>query len=220
MQKRSIGLLCTALLMFSLCACGRLSREKTVVVLHDSVTLPPVPTPKTEANPEPTHSPAPVETAAPKTDISDWYGWWRMDHCTGDWAHMYGYYWDCCAEIGERNGRIDILLWDEDLNKETALAEAQISIVDGAFYCESGSFLDRALEPGAWEITWTRDEYGSLLHVEGTYEAVGNGGFWYEIFLRPWGSVWPGSEDEKPYYYEDWYLPLIKAGLEMPDEIG
>ena len=40
------------------------------------------------------------------------------------------------------------------------------------------------------------------------------------IYLRPWGSRWPGSEDEKPYYYESWYLPLIEAGEAMPDKIG
>ena len=50
---------------------------------------------------------------------------------------------------------------------------------------------------------------------------VGKGGFSYEIYLRPWGSKWPEDDEDKlPYYYNDWYLPLIEAGKDMPDTIG
>ena len=40
------------------------------------------------------------------------------------------------------------------------------------------------------------------------------------MYLRPWGSLWPDEEDRLPYYYEDWYLPLIESGEEMPDVLG
>ena len=202
------------MLMLSLCACGRADpADKTVIVLRETAVPEATSAPDSTTPPE---SPAP--TQAP--DASDWYGWWRMDHCSGDWEHMYGYYWDCCAEITDEDGALHVLLWDEDLPKDTSLAAAQLTERDGILHCITGTFLDRELGPDDWLITQTRDECGPLLHVEGNYEAVGKGGFWYEIFLRPWGSLWPGNEDEKPYSYENWYLPLIEAGADMPDQIG
>ena len=74
---------------------------------------------------------------------------------------------------------------------------------------------------GTNPITVTEDEEGTLLTIRGHYDAVeSEGGFSFEIFLRPWGSLWPGKENEIPYYYEDWYLPLIRAGSAIPEAIG
>ena len=152
---------------------------------------------------------------------SDWYGWWKMDHCSGDWSKMYGYYWDCCAVLSEgEDGRMSLLLWDEDLPREIGLAEARLLETEGKLVCQSGSFLDRELSASVWSVTESGDDCGTLLSIEGQYKAVGKGGFHYIIYLRPWGSLWPGSEDEKPYYYENWYLPLVEAGRPMPDVIG
>ena len=37
-------------------------------------------------------------------------------------------------------------------------------------------------------------------------------------FMRPWGHRWgDAGEDVLPYFYTDWYLPLIEAGKSMPD---
>ena len=45
----------------------------------------------------------------------------------------------------------------------------------------------------------------------------------YTIVLRPWGTVWSDVESVAsellPYYYNDWYLPAIEAGEEMPDSL-
>ena len=151
----------------------------------------------------------------------DWYGWWKMDRCSGDWARMYGYYWDCCAELEtDGEGPLHLRLWDEDLPKETLLADALLTEEEGVLSCRSGSFLDRALGESDWTVTKSADACGTLLTLEGQYQAVGKGGFHYVIYLRPWGELWPGSEDEKPYYYESWYLPLVEADLPMPEKIG
>ena len=148
----------------------------------------------------------------------DWYGWWHIRHATGDWAGKYGYFWDCCAEIGE-DGLL--LLWDETLPKDNFLAETRLVTGENGISCRGGSMLDRELEPENWELLVSEDKEGRLLTIRGRYDSVKTeGGFSYEIFLRPWGSEWPGSANEVPYYYEDWYLPLIRAGKEMPDTIG
>ncbi len=151
----------------------------------------------------------------------DWYGWWKMDRCSGDWSKMYGYFWDCCAEIDrDGEGGLRLILWDEDLPKETRLAEAVLAEDEGELRCLSGSFLDRELAKSDWTLMESGDECGTLVSIEGQYKAVGKGGFHYVIYLRPWGDRWPGGEDERPWYYESWYLPLLDAGQPMPAEIG
>lgn len=202
-MKRRLCLLAALLLLF-LCGCGKGSApDKTVVILETDR--------------------APAPTAEAKTAVSekDWYGWWKMDRCKGDWAHMYGYYWDCCAVMADAGGgALDLLLWDEDMPRDNCLSEARLETSGGVRRCAGGSFLDRELAPDDWTITDSEDACGRLLTIEGEYRAVGKGGFHYVIYLRPWGSRWPGSPDERPYYYESWYLPLIEKGEAMPDRIG
>ena len=185
-------------LLLAGCGHGGSDKVKTVVVENDQVSR------------------AEVKTAV--TDISgDWYGWWRMYSTSGDWAHMYGYWWDCCAEIKDGS----MLLWDEDLPKDNFLAEAKLSVHGNDIRCTGGSFLDRKLKNSSWDITLSEDDCGTLMTISGEYDAVGKGGFSYKIFLRPWGSKWPEDDEDKlPYYYNDWYLPLIEEGKDMPDVIG
>ena len=42
--------------------------------------------------------------------------------------------------------------------------------------------------------------------------------------MRPWGERWDdvalSDPDDVPYYYEDWYLPMIDAGSTVPDSVG
>ena len=49
----------------------------------------------------------------------------------------------------------------------------------------------------------------------------GEDAFYYEIYLRPWGTYWDDVDaDSQPDTYNDWYLPMIEAGKAMPDVIG
>lgn len=180
------------------CAGGSSDTVKTVVIEND-------------------RSSAPAATTA-GTDIDgDWYGWWRMYSTSGDWARMYNYWWDCCAEIKDGH----MLLWDEDMPKDTFLSEAELSVRGRDISCVGGTFLDGELDSSSWDLTLSEDSCGAFMTVSGKYTAVGRGGFSYEIYLRPWGSKWPEDDKNKlPYYYKDWYLPLIDAGEDMPDIIG
>ena len=188
-------------LLLLLAGCGREEQKKTVVTL--------------EASPAPSASARPVESFA-----GDWYGWWRMKNTSGDWAHMYGYYWDCLAEIREtEDGGLHLLLWDEDMAKDDWLSQASLVLDYGEPQLKEGDFLDRTLSAGDWNMRVSQDANGTLLTIKGKYDAVGKGGFSYEINLRPWGSLWEVPKDEQPYYYEDWYLPLIEAGEGMPDAL-
>ena len=103
--------------------------------------------------------------------------------------------------------------------KDNWLSQAELVLDYGEPQLKEGDFLDRSLAAGDWDMRVAQDANGTLLTIKGKYDAVGKGGFSYEIVLRPWGSLWEVPKDEQPYYYEDWYLPLIEAGEGMPDAL-
>lgn len=148
-----------------------------------------------------------------------WYGWWRMDEAEGDWAQMDGFCWDCCAEAAEENDALCLRIWDEDLPKSLPLARLGLRESEGAFVCTGGEFLSGIVEEGGCEIQFTQEGAELSLTIEGRYEAPGEGGFAYCIYLKPWGQRWSEGE-ELPYFYWDWYLPRIESGQAMPEEIG
>ncbi len=212
-QRMAAVCLLLALLAGALTGCGDRKTDETKTVI------------RTEAKAqEPGQSIAPTaETETIDALSGDWYGWWKMVNTSGDWARMDGYWWDCCAEAEEDGAETRLLLWDEDLPKETLLAVLRIeSGKDGELRCTGGEFLSAVMEEDGCEIELRQDGGEKFLTITGHYDAtVKIGSFDYSIFLRPWGQKWEDAqEDELPYYYESWYLPLIEDGKEMPDEIG
>ena len=84
---------------------------------------------------------------------------------------------------------------------------------------EGGWFTDVALEHADWIVDPGLVERDNMIYIDGWYEN-GDDGYYYEIYLRPWGLRWDDAgEDYLPYLYDDWYLPLIDAGKSMPDSI-
>lgn len=71
--------------------------------------------------------------------------------------------------------------------------------------------------------------FDHMIEIEGWYEDPANpdNGFYYCIYLRPWGTDWEDVRmgdtsgciygDMMPLYYDDWYLPLLEKGEPMPD---
>lgn len=207
MKRAAIAVLCLLLACISLTACGKAQTEKTVLTVEATPAA-------GTAVPE-----AAAESAPALADT--YYGWWHINHTSGDWAHMYGYWWDCAAWVQETApGEYSLTLRDEDMLEGTTTAWAALRETDGKLVCTEGRLLDAALKEGDWTVKRTEDACGTLLTISGRYTAVNSkGGFSYEFFLRPWGSRWPEKADELPYHYEDWYLPLIEAGEEMPSSL-
>lgn len=200
MKRTALTVLLLAVVL--LAACGRAQTEKTVLTVEA--------TPAAETAPQ-------TEASAP--GLADaYYGWWHINHTSGDWGHMYGYWWDCAAWVQETApGEYSLTLRDEDMLEGTATAWCALRETDGGLICTEGRLLDADLKEGDWTVKRTEDDCGALLTISGRYTAVNSkGGFSYEFFLRPWGSRWPEKADELPYHYRDWYLPLIEAGEEMP----
>ena len=157
----------------------------------------------------------------------DWYGWWIMTGCWGYYEDMEGEWWDICGtiDIGE-DGVGTVTLWDEDYTKAEPMVSASVSLSEdgtgefGTMMSEGGWFTDIYLEHADWIVDPGLVDYPNMIHISGYYEN-GDDEYYYDIYLRPWGTYWDDmSEEFLPYYYNDWYLPLIEAGEYMPDSIG
>lgn len=166
----------------------------------------------------------------------DWYGWWIIESGTGDYALSEGGWWDACAriELGE-DGSGTLTLWDDSCEAGEYIAQASVQAeadltTSGRLVSTDGSFLNCPLTGAdAWYIDAAAPEsmpYHDMICISGVYtDPEGSGSsFVYTIYLRPWGMDWEdvraADESLLPYYYDDWYLPLIEAGGSMPDQIG
>ena len=157
----------------------------------------------------------------------DWYGWWKMTGCAGDYEEMEGAWWDICGTIdigSDMTGTVR--LWDEDYSRDSLMAKVNVSLSTsgtgehGTLMSEDGQFTDVYLEHADWIVDPGLMDFEDLIRIDGYYEN-GDDEFYYEIYLRPWGIEWDDVDaDSLPNRYEDWYLPLIRAGKPMPDTIG
>lgn len=157
----------------------------------------------------------------------DWYGWWIMTGCWGYYEDMEGQWWDVCGtiDIGE-DYMGTVTLWDEDYTEAEPMVSAAVSLNEagtselGTVMSEGGWFTDIPLEHADWIVDPGLLDYDDMIHISGFYEN-GDDEFTYDIYLRPWGTYWDDvAEEDLPYYYYDWYLPMIEAGEAMPDAIG
>ncbi len=157
----------------------------------------------------------------------EWYGWWKMSGCYGDYESMEGDWWDVCGVIDfDKDYTGTIELWDEDYTRSKPMASAQVSLSEagtgehGTVMSEGGWFTNVTLEHADWIVDPGLLDYDDMICISGDYED-GDDEFHYDIYLRPWGLYWKDmEEDAYPYRYTDWYLPLIDAGKSMPDAIG
>ena len=163
-----------------------------------------------------------------------WYGWWTMTGCSGAYESMAGKWWDACAviDIGlDYTGTVTI--WDEDYSRADPMSQATVTLNSagvgehGTVMSESGYFTNLPLEHADWivdpAINSRFPDVENMICIEGWYED-GEDEFYYEVYLRPWGQLWDDFAadypDDIPYYYDDWYLPLVEFGRSMPDVVG
>ena len=163
-----------------------------------------------------------------------WYGWWTMTSCSGTYESMAGQWWDACAVIdigSDYTG--SVTLWDEDYSRADPMSQASVTLNSagvgehGTVMSESGYFTNLPLEHADWiidpAINSRFPDVENMICIEGWYED-GDDEFYYEVYLRPWGQLWDDFAadypDDIPYYYDDWYLPLVESGSSMPDVVG
>ncbi len=149
----------------------------------------------------------------------DWYGWWIVDEATGSFADTAGNWWDLCASVTmDGRSRGYILLWDPDGSKEEPLGEVSFYLNEqGVAVSREGYFGAAVIGDGDWYIDPHSHGMENMLVISCGAEND-TGTFYYTAYLRPWGQDWSDAQ-EKPYHYEDWYLPLIEQNQPMPDSL-
>ena len=156
----------------------------------------------------------------------DYYGWWVVDNVITGNPDAEGNWWDCCMTLDiASDGTGYITIWDEDYGKDDPIAEVSVSVSvhDGVarIVSESGQFMGMPVNHADWlfysDSTGYDDTLGFFAVYEDSEMKIEN-----YFFLRRWGTIWNDvSENDMPYYYEDWYLPLIEAGVTVaPETIG
>ena len=155
----------------------------------------------------------------------NWYGWWVMTDAAGSKADFNNYWFDCCATIDiDENGDGVLVFWDEDTSKANWLGKVNIHVdlesgLYGVMTSTYGTFWTEPVGPDEWRAEPGEYFAENLLGIEAQYDD-GEGSFTYLIYLRPWGTLWDDmDEDDLPYYYYNWYLPLLDDGSEMPAEM-
>lgn len=153
-----------------------------------------------------------------------WYGYWRISGAKDAWEVYEGQWYDLCALIeSDENSEGRIKLWDEDYSADEPMALAYLAPdASGSIVSTGGYFITRELAEGEWLLESSLSGDKTQLVISGVFEDE-SGSFDYELVLRPWGTLWDDipAEDLKarPYFYEDWYLPLVEAGKGMPSRM-
>ena len=180
--------------------------------------------------------PSPNITAQTSFWNGGWYGWWIIESGTGAYKDHANSWWDACARIDlGSDGSGTLTLWDDSCEAGQIIADAQVQVsadltTSGRLVSTGGSFFDCSLSGAdAWYIDAAPSEsmpYSEMICISGVYTDPENSedSFVYTVYLRPWGMDWEDvrTDDETrlPYFYDDWYLPLIEAGASMPNAIG
>ena len=194
-------------------------------------------TPETTETPEaPEPTAAPVENAA-SYDWWDgkWYGWGCYYTAGGAYAELEDSGWDVVAEIDVDGDKGTLELWDIDDLDESELS-AKVSFgpgltAAGQMSCESAIFADAIYGQDAWACDPAEYPEGKLEHtflLGFYYSDSENSDNFVEVWyvLRPWGMSWDDVKnadtsgmlysDMMPFHYEDWYLPQLNSGDDVP----
>jgi hypothetical protein len=195
-----------------------------------------------DSTPTPTPTPAASSTSAATEESEeidrtfedywngDWYGYWIGESGTGDFSDFGdGYhYWDIGCEIllkDDQTGKF--ILWDEDWSRTNPMCELDVTVdtslyKQGSLVSVDGYFYDMEIGEGDWTIDPENTSYDHLVVFTTTYTDPSNSDntLEFSLIMRPWGMKWDDIEESgQPWTYSFWYLPLIEAGEDMPDEI-
>lgn len=149
------------------------------------------------------------------TEACCWYGWWKITDSDGGMPLSW---YDCCARLDRIEDSVYVLtVWDEDGSADSPLASVTFrEEEEGHLVSLYGSWLYDDISYGEWEISVPC----TILCMENLSHDAEVTAFTYSFYLRSWGDRWDGCPEEQlPFYFDDWYLPLVKENAPMPDRI-
>ena len=146
--------------------------------------------------------------------LGSWYGWWKIEDSAGE---MPVSWYDCCAVFeAQEDGTILLTLWDEDGSRTNPLSLVRFIEEEDSLISVSGYFAYMEIQGKEWRLT---EPDSDILIPDIMHDAEGEA-FRATVYLRRWGDKWNDAPvEQRPFYYEDWYLPLLKQKAEMPEQI-
>ena len=151
----------------------------------------------------------------PKAWSGNWYGWWKIEQSEGTLPVTW---YDCCGSFApQKDGSLRFTVWDEDGSRSEPLGEILFQETDDhQFSSLSGYFLYEKITAGEWILP----QAGNELMLENFRHDANDERFTFTIYMRPWGAKWEDlAEEQRPFYYDDWYLIQVKKNQPMPDHI-
>lgn len=155
------------------------------------------------------------DIGAEKAAVLSWYGWWKITDSDGSMPLSW---YDCCARLSRiQDSAYRLTIWDEDGSEAEPLATVTFREEgDGHLVSLYGSWMFDDIEYGEWNI----DIPSEVLCMENLRHDANGKAFTYSFYLRSWGDRWNSSPKEQlPFYFDDWYLVLLKEKAEMPERI-
>ena len=140
----------------------------------------------------------------------DWYGYWLVDSTGSYYDFLEDGIWDCYAVIKTNaDGTATVYLWDDEDELgtiEIQLHEAAGGIMGGAT-SEEGELFGYPIGHADWLIHPDIEDYENMIVIREKFEDSDGDWFDYEIYLRPWGTLWNDvPEDSRPQDYDAWYV--------------
>jgi len=142
-----------------------------------------------------------------------WYGYMHVTGTRGTYADIEDDVYDAAMVVEIDNngvGSLSVCLKnEEDISIDAKIkAESRVEVTDGTFW-------DAELETRLWKFELVPEAEGTLILIGANHTALeDDGGFYYELYLRPYGEVWEEEMREGkrlPPGYNDY---LTALGLE------
>lgn len=155
------------------------------------------------------------------------YGFWRVHEAEGDWAQLSGQSFDLFGRVepGE-DGMSSLVLWDERLSYAEPMARLELSTPFGEEGLDTaeltgGWFWLMEVDGGSWSFSSAAPDIPGLIYLDKAQYKSEEGSFSFSLCLRPWAWLWDdvaaADPSMLPYWYYDWYLPLVENSGSMPD---
>jgi len=218
-MKKSIVILLSIILILSAAACGS---DEPVNKTKEINVIEPTPTP----TPEPTPEVVEVAVNSRLNEVmewwgGDWYGYWTVISADDPYLGFKGKQWDCYAKIEAFDDETaTILLWDDDIVmgeiKVDLILEGYEAGISGFAQSTGGDMFDVPIEAEeVWINPGFGDTHDDMIVIDQWHEDKDGDEFRYAIYLLPWGRLWDDiPEDERPPYYEDWYLGVLHMTMD------
>ena len=109
-----------------------------------------------------------------------WHGYWEISDCSGVWAELDKFRWDCWAEIKDNK----VLIWDVDVPREEGLCTLELKAAGSGYAPVKGRMMDVTSNCDDWSISIENDDKGRLFVLRGHYQGKADGKFSFAFYLR------------------------------------